>query len=64
MALKKIENWIYWIIGDVVSIPLYAYKSLVLTSFQFTVFLILAVAGYMEWRRKLNTIKADPIAGS
>jgi nicotinamide mononucleotide transporter len=64
MALKKIENWIYWIIGDVVSIPLYAYKSLVLTSFQFTVFLILAVAGYMEWRKKLNSIKADPVAGA
>jgi nicotinamide mononucleotide transporter len=51
MALKKIENWIYWIIGDV-------YKSLILTSFQFTVFLIIAIAGYLEWKRKLEESKA------
>jgi len=54
MALKKIENWVYWIIGDVISIPLYFYKGLVLTSFQFTVFLILAIMGYLEWRNKMH----------
>lgn len=51
MALKKFENWIYWIVGDLVSIPLYFHKDLVLTSFQFSVFLILAVMGYLEWRK-------------
>jgi nicotinamide mononucleotide transporter len=54
MALKKIENWIFWIAGDLASIPLYASKSLVLTSFQYTVFLALAVAGYLEWRRRVG----------
>jgi len=58
MALKKIENWIFWIVGDVISIPLYFHKGLLLTSFQFTVFLIIAVMGYVEWRRKL-TLKCD-----
>jgi nicotinamide mononucleotide transporter len=53
MALKKIENWLYWIAGNLISIPLYASKGLLLTSFQFAVFLILAVAGYLEWRKKL-----------
>lgn len=53
MAVKKIENWIFWIIGDVVSVPLYAYKGLVFTSFQYFVFLIIAVMGYMAWRKKL-----------
>lgn len=52
MARKKIENWIYWIIGDLISIPLYFYKDLALTSIQFTVFLVLAIMGYTEWRRK------------
>ena len=52
MAIKKIENWIYWIIGDAISIPLYLYKGLVLTSFQFTVFLILAIMAYLEWKRR------------
>jgi nicotinamide mononucleotide transporter len=54
MALKKIENWIYWIVGDIITIPMFFYKGLVLTSFQYTVFLILAVLGYLEWRKKIN----------
>ena len=51
MAFKKVENWIFWIIGDLISIPLYFYKGLVFTSFQFFVFLIIAVLGYMEWKQ-------------
>ena len=54
MALKKIENWVYWIVGDMITIPMFFYKGLVLTSFQYTVFLILAVLGYLEWRKKIN----------
>ena len=53
MAVKKIENWIFWIIGDVASVPLYAYKGLVFTSFQYLVFLIIAVLGFIAWRKKL-----------
>ncbi|MBK9291175.1 MAG: nicotinamide mononucleotide transporter [Bacteroidetes bacterium] len=52
MALKKVENWIYWIVGDVVSVPLYFHKELVFTSFQFFVFLILAVLGLIRWRKE------------
>lgn len=52
MAKKKIEHWLYWIIGDLISIPLYAYKGLYLTSFQYLVFLGIAIAGYVEWRRR------------
>ena len=54
MAIKKVENWIYWIIADVISIPLYFYKGLVFTSFQFTVFLIIAVLGYIEWKKQFK----------
>ena len=49
MAKKKVENWIAWIITDVVSVPLYIYKGLLLTSFQFLVFTILAVLGLIAW---------------
>lgn len=59
MALKKIENWIYWIVGDFISIPMFFYKGLVLTSFQYTVFLILAILGYIEWQKKLNMAYAE-----
>jgi nicotinamide mononucleotide transporter len=58
MALKKIENWLFWIAGDLISIPLYASKGLVLTSIQFTIFLILAIAGYLEWSSKCKVQSA------
>ncbi|HLW09546.1 MAG TPA: nicotinamide riboside transporter PnuC [Fermentimonas sp.] len=54
MALKKVENWIFWIIGDVVSIPIFASQGLYFTSIQYSVFLVLAILGWKEWKRKLN----------
>ncbi|GAB3664699.1 nicotinamide riboside transporter PnuC [Echinicola sediminis] len=51
MAKKKVENWIAWIITDLVSVPLYFYKGLVLTSFQFLFFTILAVIGLIAWMK-------------
>ncbi len=53
MALKKIEHWLFWIACDLISIPLYIYKGLPFTSFQFLVFTYIAVLGWMSWRRKL-----------
>ena len=54
MARRKIENWIYWIIGDIISVPLYLYKGLAFTSFQYLGFTVLAVLGYIEWKKILN----------
>ena len=54
MARKKIENWIYWIIGDIISVPLYFYKGFTFTSFQYLIFTIIAVFGYLEWKKLLN----------
>ena len=53
MAQKKIENWLFWIVGDVISVPLYTFKGLVFTSFQYLVFLLIAILGYLAWREKL-----------
>lgn len=52
MAKKKVENWWWWIATNLASIPLYFYKGAVFTSFQYVVFLILAIAGLIEWRKK------------
>jgi nicotinamide mononucleotide transporter len=54
MARKKIENWIYWIIGDIISIPLYFYKGFTFTSFQYLIFTFIAIFGYLEWKKLLN----------
>jgi nicotinamide mononucleotide transporter len=53
MNKKKLENWTWWIITDLASVPLNFYKHLVFTSFQYLVFLILAVMGYITWRKKI-----------
>ncbi len=54
MAKRKIENWIYWIIGDIISVPLYFYKGLTFTSFQYLMFTVLAIYGYIKWKRSLD----------
>lgn len=54
MARKKIENWIYWIIGDIISVPLYFYKGFTFTSFQYLIFTFIAIFGYLEWKKLLN----------
>ncbi len=54
MNKKKLENWIWWIITNLASIPLNFYKHLVFTSFQYLVFLILAIMGYITWRKKIE----------
>jgi nicotinamide mononucleotide transporter len=53
MARKKLENWIWWILTNIASIPLYFIKGFVFTSFQYLVFLVLAILGYTEWRRRV-----------
>jgi nicotinamide mononucleotide transporter len=57
MAIKKIENWLLWILGDVLVIPMFAMKGLAFTSIQYIVFLVLAVMGYFEWRKRLALIR-------
>ncbi len=54
MALKKIENWTLWIIADVISIPLYAYRGLGMLSLQFLIFTIIAIQAYFSWRKILQ----------
>ena len=55
MARRKIENWIFWIFGDVISIPLYFYKGLTFTSFQYLIFTLVAIYGYLAWKKILNS---------
>ncbi|MDO9254424.1 MAG: nicotinamide riboside transporter PnuC [Bacteroidales bacterium] len=54
MAIKKIENWLLWILGDVLVIPMFAIKGLAFTSVQYIVFLVLAIMAYIEWRKRLK----------
>jgi len=54
MAKRKIENWIFWIIGDLISVPLYLYKGFTFTSFQYFGFTFIAIFGYLAWKKNLH----------
>ena len=54
MANKKIENWTLWILGDIIVVPLYAYRGLGMLSLQYLIFTILAISAYLDWRKILN----------
>lgn len=54
MAKRKIENWLLWIVGDFISIPLYFYKGFTFSSLQFLIFTIVAIFGYLEWKKILQ----------
>ena len=54
MANKKLANWSLWIAGNIVSIPLYFVKGYGFTGIQYTIFLILAIQGYNQWKKSLD----------
>ena len=54
MARRKLENWIFWIIGDVISVPLYFYKGFTFTSLQYLGFTFIAIFGYIAWKKSIN----------
>ena len=51
MARRFVENWHYWIIVNLISVPLYFVKGLYLTAGLYGLFLVLAIAGLVEWRK-------------
>jgi len=61
MSRKLIENWWFWIVGDVLVIGLYFYKHLYLTSALYMVFLVMSIAGLLEWQ-KVTSLKRSAAA--
>ncbi|MFC4233054.1 nicotinamide riboside transporter PnuC [Parasediminibacterium paludis] len=57
MAKKKVESWIWWILTNTASIPLYFVKGYVFTSVQYVVLLALAIAGLIEWTNRERALK-------
>lgn len=56
MTIKKVENWLFWIVGNIISIPFFLAQGLYFTSFQYSVFFVLSILGYLEWKKKAEKI--------
>ena len=54
VARKVLENWLYWIVINSISIYLYLSKDLYATSLLFGLYIILSISGYMMWKKHYN----------
>lgn len=54
MTRKKVESWIWWVITNIASMPLYYVKGLTFTSVYYFILLILAISGWVEWKTKAH----------
>ena len=54
-SLKKIENWLVWIVVDFLSVGVFAVRELYPTMGLYAVFLVMAPLGFIEWRKELPT---------
>jgi nicotinamide mononucleotide transporter len=54
MTRKKVESWIWWMITNIASMPLYYVKGFAPTSLYYFILLVLAIFGFQEWKKKAN----------
>lgn len=58
LSRKLVEQWLVWLVVDMISVGLYFYKGIPLTALLYTLYCVLAVAGYMRWRRECRRVMA------
>ncbi len=51
---KKIENWYYWLAIDILATGIYFYKELYFYSLLYFIYIFLAIAGYIAWKKSMN----------
>ncbi|MCB0707227.1 MAG: nicotinamide mononucleotide transporter [Saprospiraceae bacterium] len=59
LAKKYLQNWLLWIIVDLVAIPVYLYKELYFFAFLFLVYLLICTYGYQSWRKERKGLKVE-----
>ena len=58
LSRKYVEQWLVWLAVDVITVGLYIYKDIPLTAGLYALYSALAIAGYMRWRRVIESEKA------
>jgi nicotinamide mononucleotide transporter len=61
VAKKLLENWIYWLVIDSISILLFISRDLWPTALLFGIYIIIIIFGYLAWSKKLKENNAVPI---
>ena len=51
LARKYIEQWLVWLVVDIITVGLYLYKGIPITAALYMLYSVLAVAGYIRWRK-------------
>jgi nicotinamide mononucleotide transporter len=54
-SLRRVESWVLWIAVDLLAVGLFAWRGLSVTAALYALFLVMAVAGLIQWRRKAAT---------
>jgi nicotinamide mononucleotide transporter len=62
IARKVLENWLIWIVVDIVAIGVYYAKDLRLTSGLYAVFLVMATLGFLAWRKSYKQARSPECA--
>ena len=62
LSRKKVENWVVWILVDILYVGLYLYKHLMLTAILYAVFVLMAAAGWRAWSRAGSAPAVDAMA--
>lgn len=53
LSRKLVEQWLVWLVVDMISVGLYFYKGIPITALLYTLYCVLAIAGYMRWRKQV-----------
>ena len=53
LSRKLVEQWLVWLVVDMISVGLYFYKGIPLTAGLYTIYCILAIAGYIRWKKQV-----------
>lgn len=62
LARRKVENWLYLLIGNIISVPLYFYKGYTLSSLLYLIFVFISIFGYFAWMKILNNRQVIPVS--
>ena len=57
LAKRKVENWLYLLVGNIISVPLYFVKGYTLSSMLYVIFIAISILGYIAWKKHLYSDK-------